>query len=311
MRIELAPTGSSPADGDTLAAARSEDTIVGAVRVDLQFLEALDIPILAGRGFESGDLSTPTTAVIVNRAFVFKVLRGQSPLGRRIRETPMRRDPRRETAPAKPWEEIVGVIPDFPVDSSTPVPRIYRPLLPTDAAPATIAVRVKGMAPASFTNRLRELTVATSPMLRLESIKSLDRAMYDDSAPTRMAVLVLELVTLSAVLLSAAGIYALMSFTITRKRREIGIRTALGAGPRRVLMSVLSRVFAQLAVGILVGIVVAGTLDRLLEGGWTGRREAFVLPAVAALMAAVGLVAAVGPASRALRIPPTEALRSE
>jgi ABC-type antimicrobial peptide transport system permease subunit len=172
-------------------------------------------------------------------------------------------------------------------------------------------VRLERAAPATFTNRLRELAVATDPMLRLESIKSLEQTIADESAPTRLTIVALELVTLSTVLLSAAGIYALMSFTITRRRREIGIRSALGAGPRRVLAGVLSRVFAQVTLGIVIGIGLAGVIDRLLEGGWTGRRGALVLPAVAALMAVVGLLAAVGPARHALRIQPTEALKSE
>lgn len=77
---------------------------------------------------------------------------------------------------------------------------------------------------------------------------------YDDNTGRRLIILALELVTMSTVLLSAAGIYALMSFTITRRRREIGIRSALGAGPRRLLMSVLARVLGQVAMGIVIGI---------------------------------------------------------
>src|SRR6185503_4173051 len=196
--------------------------------------------------------------------------------------------------------------PDFPVDSTTPTPKLYRPLSPADGGPVTMAVRLMGIAPTAFTNRLRELTVATNPMLRLESIRSLEQTLEDDSAGRRLTILALELVTLSTVLLSAAGIYALMAFTITRRRREIGIRSALGAGPRRLLMSVLSRVMGQIAVGIGIGIIVAGVLDNALNGGWTGRRGELVLPAVVGLMALIGVIAAIGPARRALRIQPTE-----
>jgi putative ABC transport system permease protein len=170
---------------------------------------------------------------------------------------------------------------------------------------------VKGVAPTSFASRLRELTIATSPMLRLESIKSLEQTVSDDNTGKQLVILAVELVTMSTVLLSAAGIYALMSFTITRRRREIGIRSALGAGPQRVLMSVLSRVMVQVVIGIVIGISLGAVLDQALNGGWTGRRGTLVLPAVAVLMVAVGLIAAIGPASRALRIQPTEALRSE
>jgi len=310
-RVEVFGAAASKVEGDTNTVSGSEGYAVGESRIDLHFFDALEIPILAGRGFDAGDLSNPSTGVIVNRSFVRRVLGGGNPLGRRIRDVSARRDPRSESAPVMPWEEIVGVVPDFPVDSSTPSPKIYRPLMPTDVSPAMIAVRVKGMPALTFTKRLRELTIVTSPMLRLDGIKTLEQALEDDSAPTRLAVLAMELITLSTVLLSAAGIYALMSFTITRRRREIGIRSALGAGSSRVLMSVFSRAFAQVVVGIAVGVTLAGVLDGLLQGGWTGRRGAFVLPAVAILMALVALIAAIGPANRALRISPLEALKSE
>jgi len=248
--------------------------------------------------------------VIVNRSFVKKMLAGASPLGRRLRAAPLERA-RRDTSSKAPWEEIVGVVADFPVDSSMTAPKVYRPLSLAEAGPVTIAVRFKDGSTTAFTNRLREMTVATNPMLRLDNIKSLDQTMLDESAGIRLTILVAELVTLSTVLLSAAGIYALMAFTITRRRREIGIRSALGAGPRRVLAGVLSRAFAHVTAGIVVGIAVAGVFDRSLEGGWTGRQASFVLPFVAALMMIVGVLAALGPARRALRIQPTEALRSE
>jgi ABC-type antimicrobial peptide transport system permease subunit len=101
-----------------------------------------------------------------------------------------------------------------------------------------------------------------------------------------------------------------MSFTITRRRREIGIRAALGAGPRSVLVGVLRKAAIQIATGIAIGTVVAGGVLQGLEGG-RGDPEGFlVLLGVAVFMAVLGIVAALGPARRALRIQPTEALRS-
>ena len=285
--------------------------VVGSTRVDLRYFDAFGIPVLAGRAFQSGDLSSSPSVVMVNRSFAHKVFGNDNPLGRRVRAVPIDREARANAAPRAPWEEIVGIVPDFPVDSTTPSPKVYRPLSLADGGPVTMAVRLRGIAPTAFTNRLRELTAATDPMLRLESIRSLEQTLEDDSAGRRLTIVALELITLSTVLLSTAGIYALLSFTITRRRREIGIRAALGAGPRRLLSSVLSRVTVQIAAGIVLGIGVAALLDRTLEGGWTGRRATIVLPGVVTLMIAIGLLAAVRPARQALRIQPTEALRSE
>jgi putative ABC transport system permease protein len=309
MAADTAPA--STAATDAVAKPDPSGAVVGATRVDLRYFAAFGIPILAGRAFQPGDVSTSPSVVIVNRSFVRRVFENGNPLGRRIRMLPVNRGPTADALPQSPWEEIVGIVPDFPVDSTTPTPKIYRPLYQANSGPVTIALRLKGIKPTAFANQLRELTVATNPMLRLENIRSLEQTLEDDSAGRRLTILALELVTLSTVLLSAAGIYALLSFTITRRRREIGIRAALGAGPRQLLSSVLSRVTVQVATGIVLGIAVAALLDHMLNGGWTGRRATLVLPGVVALMAAIGLLAAVRPARQALRIQPTEALRSE
>ena len=120
----------------------------------------------------------------------------------------------------------------------------------------------------------------------------------------------IALVTLSIVLLSAAGIYALMSFTIARRRREIGIRAALGAGPRTVLVSVLSRAAAQIGTGIVIGTGLVVLVLTTSDKGLSVQRIGLVI-LVAVLMSAVGFAAAIGPARRALGIQPTEALRAD
>jgi len=117
--------------------------------------------------------------------------------------------------------------------------------------------------------------------------------------------------TLIVLLLSAAGIYAMMSFTVARQRREIGIRAALGADPRRLLTGIFARSASRLIAGIAAGIVIAFAFDRAANGETMGGSPRILLPAVALLMLAVGLVAALGPARRGLAIQPTEALRDE
>ncbi|HEU0077768.1 MAG TPA: FtsX-like permease family protein, partial [Longimicrobiaceae bacterium] len=177
--------------------------------------------------------------------------------------------------------------------------------------PVSVIVRLRGVPAASFAGRLRELSVEVDPMLRLRDLGTLDDTLHTEETLDRAILLAAILVIVSVLLLSTAGIYALMSFTVVRRRREIGIRSALGAGARGLVGTVLSRAMGQIAIGIAVGSALAALLDRAMEGGLTGGRGALLLLAVAALMAGVGIVAAIGPARRALRIMPTEALRAE
>ena len=127
----------------------------------------------------------------------------------------------------------------------------------------------------------------------------------------RLEAAVLGAVTLSVLTLSAAGIYALMSITVSQRRKEIAIRTALGADQKRIVASIFSRALAQLAVGAALGMVSAAVLERASGGNLMRGNAAGVLPAVALFMMAVGFLAALGPARRSLRIEPTEALREQ
>jgi ABC-type antimicrobial peptide transport system permease subunit len=121
----------------------------------------------------------------------------------------------------------------------------------------------------------------------------------------------LALVILSVILLSTAGIYSLMSFTVARRRREIGIRAALGANRNRILLGIFSRVLAQLGAGAVLGLIVAVGLERILEGDMMRNYRGMLLPLVVLVVITIGLLAAIGPARQGLRIEPIEALREE
>jgi ABC-type antimicrobial peptide transport system, permease component len=113
-------------------------------------------------------------------------------------------------------------------------------------------------------------------------------------------------------MLSCAGVYALMSVVVTQRRREIGIRIALGAERRRVLWALFSRAAAQVGAGVAVGIVLAALVDRMLAAGYLlGEHRVAILAGVSFFMATFGMLAAWTPARNALRIPPTEALKAE
>jgi len=127
-----------------------------------------------------------------------------------------------------------------------------------------------------------------------------------------VGTIIIGAITVSVLLLSAAGLYALMAFTVAQRRREIGIRAALGAQPGQLATAVFRRAFLQVAAGAAVGIVVAYLVRRYVPieqiGGLT---IPGILPGAAAFMLLVGILASMGPARRGLRIDPTESLRSE
>jgi predicted permease len=287
--------------------------LVRAGRVEPDFFEALDIPVLVGRGFAAADATVGATPVVVNQSFVERVLRGGPAIGRRVRYMERGDGGHPVIAPTEPWREIVGVVPDYPrmvADPSVLGPQMYEPMHAGDPRPGILSVRLKGTTPAAFADRLRDHALAVDPMLRLVEVGPLDQTLRDSMQMNRLISIVVGLLTLSVILLSAAGIYALMSFTITKRRREIGIRTALGAGARNVLWSVLSKSMGQIGIGIAVGIGIAALMQLAAGRGISGP-VALLLAGVAALMSIVGLTAAIGPARQALRIQPTEALKGD
>ena len=127
----------------------------------------------------------------------------------------------------------------------------------------------------------------------------------------RLMLLACSLVVVAVLLLSAAGIYAMMSFTVSQRRKEIGIRSAMGADAGQLLRSIFTRAALQLAAGVVVGIAIALLTDRASGGELLGTYGRALVPVTAVVMMVVGLFATIGPARRGLRIQPTEALRAE
>jgi ABC-type antimicrobial peptide transport system permease subunit len=142
-------------------------------------------------------------------------------------------------------------------------------------------------------------------MIRLTDVQPLAQVGGGEATTNWALTGVAGLVSLIVLLLSATGIHALMSFTVARRTREIGIRAALGASPGRIVAGIFSRAFLQIGTGVLAGSGLAALL------GLGSTREVLLLLAADVIMLAVGLTASALPLRRALRIDPTEALRAE
>jgi hypothetical protein len=257
--------------------------------------------LVAGRGLHIADAGTPNGPVVVNEAFMRVV--GRNPVGARVRI--LQRGGERELGP---WHEIVGVVTDLwtvPADWSGAA-YLYRAASVAEVDPVVVAVRVAGDA-APLAPRVATLARQVDAGLHLRDVATLDDIAAQEQRRMVGGSIAFGSVLLVALVFSAAGLYALMAVAVARRTREIGIRIALGANPRHVLGSVFARAGRQLGGGIIAGnsliVLLAWRADSLTA-------DLLVSSAITSvIMAAVGVLACAGPARRALRVQPTEALR--
>jgi predicted permease len=306
--IEVDDGGAAPLRPEWPAGYRVSDASVA-----LDYFDVLETPILAGRGFHSGDLAPDAHSVIVNQSFVHRVLGGRNPIGRRIRYVYAEGDEAPKAPEERgPWYEIVGVVPDLgmaPDGFDPKVAGLYHARAPGDLYPVEMAVHVRGDR-AALEPRLRTLAAAVDPTLRLDQLVPMDELSQSELQFLDFWFRLTVLVSAVAVLLSLAGIYSVMSFTVARRTREIGIRVALGAHPRRVVLEILRRPLVQVALGVVAG---AGLMAALSLGpiGAMSFRTVGLFVAYALFMLGVCLLACIVPTRRALQVEPTEALRED
>jgi putative ABC transport system permease protein len=300
---------------------------ISSAAVDPDYFTVLDAPVLSGRGFSESDVGSEARPVIVNTVFVDRVLGGKNPLGRRIRYL-RGKSPRAPKEPPGPWYDIVGVVGDLGTKNGYGLSGVYHPFQPTreDRANAYFAIRVRGE-PGAFIPRVRALATAVDPTLRLHELKPLDRVIDDESRFYGFLFHMTLLVAGFTLVLSLAGVYSVMAFTVSRRTREIGIRVAMGAVPRQIIPVILRRPLRQVAFGILAGGILVWAmsnggvkpelvLDHAVEGldtlrGGVWIRTALLTAGYSVLMMGVCLLACIVPTRRALRVQPTEALRSD
>ena len=282
--------------------------------IDLQFLDVFRAPILAGRAFDSRDLARDARTVIVTSSFVEEVLGGRGAVGQRIRYSTFD-----GSAEPGPWYEIVGVVRDLVADrtrsldiEAPPKSRVYHALDPVGAGtyPVHLVAHMRGT-PGDLVPALHRMAESISPELRVHEPLTLDRANSDLAVLWGLYARLLTGVSGIALFLSLAGIYAVMSFTVARRTREIGVRVALGARPGRVIAEIFRNPLVQVVSGVSLGCVLVAAIVWMLTSGRASLGDAWLLLAWGAGMLVVCALACVGPTVRALRVEPREALGTE
>ena len=276
--------------------------------VDAAFFDAFAVTPIIGRTFRPSDAAPTVTAAVVNRTFADSLLKGRNPIGVKFRELGYGDQAEEQRGP---WQEIVGVVQNLPAHIDYERPQAAWYTVTRTIEPATLAIHVRGTDPTSFATRLRAITASVDQGMFLRRVRPLDDVLWQTHLPLRLITTALIAVAISVLILSSAGLYALMSVIVTKRRREIGIRIALGADQRKVLTGIFSRAAVQVGVGIALGITIAAIMLQFTAGEMSGFNAFLVLPAVALFMLAVGAFATLGPARRGLAIQPSAVLKED
>lgn len=285
---------------------RHEPPVAALNAVSPDYFQTLGIPLVSGREFNEADRASSAPVVIVNEAFARRFFGHDDVIGRRFGVP----DPRGLID-----VEIVGIVRDAKYDSlvgTTPA----QLFLPHQQLFTTMSMNcyVRSTLPMTeVTKAIRTAVREIDPTVPIHALRSLREQRDLSLSRERLLALVATGFAALATLLAAIGLYGLLSFTVTRRMRELGLRMALGASTREVLGVVLRETAALLGTGMAVGLALALALGRLLAHQLPGiaPHDPPALFAASLLLAILMLAAAAVPAHRATRVNPVEALRSE
>jgi len=281
----------------------TEAPVVGDRRVTPGYLRTMGIPLLRGRGLEETDREGSPKVALINQTMARTYWPGEDPIGLRFKEVWL-----------DEWTIVVGVVGDVRTYglASEVEAEIYRPFAQMPTRELSLAVRATGDL-AGLADGLRAAVAAIDPHVPVTEIRPVARIVEASMAGSRFTMALVGAFALLALALAAVGIYGVLSYTVGRRTREIGVRVALGARAADVLGSVLGRALVLSGAGAAVGVVGALGATRLLESLLYGvaATDPLTFVAVPLALVAVALLASYVPARRATRIDPMTALRQE
>jgi len=295
-------------EGQPAPAPGSQPYIVGKKVVAGDYFSAIGLPLLKGRYFNGRDAETALRVVIVSQSLAHHFWPHEDPVGKRLKPG-FQNDP---------WYTIVGVVGDAKQDNlgAPPMPAMYLPYAQSPAEflmeDITLVVRT-ALPPLSLVDSARHAVESVDPDLPVFEVATMEQLVYRSASAPRFNTVLLGVFAALALVLAAIGIYGVMSYAVTRRTHEIGVRMALGARARDVLGQVIAQGMRRALTGIVLGLAGALALTRFLSSLLYGVRPAdpATFLAVSLLLLAVSLLACYIPARRAATVDPMIALRHE
>jgi putative ABC transport system permease protein len=289
---------------DELGAIFDADSVIACGR----YFATMKIPVLDGREFSEQDADTSPHVVVINQTMARRFWPSESPLGKRIRLQGAGRD--------APWITIIGVVKDVRQESLESGTRqaIFIPSTQAPSPPRNMALVVRSKAdPATVTGAVRREITAMDAALPLYAIETLDQRVVDSLGGRRLAMTMMSVLGVLALVLSVAGLYGVLAYSVAQRTSEFGIRMALGAQPRDVHAMVLRQGMKIAATGLAAGAACFLVSSRILAHFLyrVSPSDPATIAGVGLLLMGVAFVACYVPAQRATQVEPITALRHE
>ncbi|WP_202840552.1 ADOP family duplicated permease [Luteimonas saliphila] len=276
------------------------------------YADAIGLPLLSGRTLELADAAGREPVAVVNAQFARAYLNGDA-LGKTVRLS----------FDGAPPMRIVGVVGDTrQFGPAHPAPAIL--YAPFAQAPEQIWELVRGYIPLHYMVRLkpgagvgereiRAVVAQASPTQPISGVQTMEAVVAESTGEQKLNLLLVGLFAALALLLATVGLYAVMAVAVEARRHEFGVRAALGAPPGRLLRQVLREGMAQVALGLAIGLAAALSMSRLVQSLLfeVGAADPVAIGTVLVVLTTAGLLASLGPALRAARVPPMQALRAD
>jgi putative ABC transport system permease protein len=272
------------------------------------YFSTMGIPVVKGRAFTDEDREGSTPVIIVSSAFANRFFAGQDPLGKRIKQG----GPEDEDSP---WMTIVGIVGDIHHYglSSDVSSEMYMPLAQRPQAEMTLVVRSASANPISLLPVIRREVEAIDKDQPVYGVKTMEHLLSDSVASERLSVTLLGLFAALAFLLACVGIYGVISYSVTQRTHEIGVRIALGASTSDILKLVVGQGMKMVVVGLALGLIASFALTRVMASllFQVSATDPATFILVSLMLAGVAFFASFIPARRATRVDPMIALRYE